>query len=183
MRAPPSLGELAAAAGLTEKRLNAGFRALFGATVFETLRNERLEHARLVLDSEDVTLKAIAFRVGYNHVTNFINAFAARYGAPPRQYRRDSSDALTPTPRRLPTSPLCIANVAEEVSSGRGMPRPLAGRPTDHPLMLFVWQRTIAWEPGQRPSRHAPEQLPGLAPEHARQGHTDYGTPSHVCRH
>jgi AraC-like DNA-binding protein len=119
MRAPPSLGELAAAAGLTEKRLNAGFRALFGATVFETLRNERLEHARLVLDSEEVTLKAIAFRVGYNHVTNFINAFAARYGAPPRQYRRDSSDALTPTPRRLPTSPSRFAGPSLSAPAGR----------------------------------------------------------------
>src|SRR5712692_11935779 len=88
-------------------------------------------------------------------------------------------------PERLPspTSPLCISNVAEEVSSWWGMPHQLDGRPTDHPLMLFVWQRTIAWEPGQRPSRHSPEQLPGLAPEHARQGHTDYGTPPRFCRH
>ena len=46
MRCPPTLGEVAAAVGLSEKRLNAGFRALFGTTVFETLRNERLEHAR-----------------------------------------------------------------------------------------------------------------------------------------
>lgn len=88
MRAPPSLGALAAAVGLTEKRLNVGFRALFGATVFETLRNERLEHARLVLDANEVPLKDVAARVGYNHVSNFITAFAARYGAPPRQYRR-----------------------------------------------------------------------------------------------
>lgn len=46
MRAPPALGELADAVGLAERRLNAGFRLLFGATVFETLRGERLEHAR-----------------------------------------------------------------------------------------------------------------------------------------
>ncbi len=89
MRHPPSLGELAAEAGLSERRLNAGFRALFDGTVFETLRNKRLEHARMVLESGEVgPLKEIAFRVGYNHVTNFINAFTARYGAPPRRYRR-----------------------------------------------------------------------------------------------
>jgi AraC-like DNA-binding protein len=118
MRAPPSLGELAAAAGLTEKRLNAGFRALFGTTVFETLRNERLEHARLVLDSEEVTLKAIAFRVGYNHVTNFINAFAARYGAPPRQYR-DGRAAVKARKRRLPTSPSRFAGPSLSAPRGR----------------------------------------------------------------
>ena len=86
MRRPPSLGEIAMAVGLSEKRLNAGFRKLFGATVFETLRNERLAHAQIVLRSEAASLKEIAFRVGYNHVTNFINAFTDRYGEPPRQY-------------------------------------------------------------------------------------------------
>lgn len=86
MRRPPSLGEIAMAVGLSEKRLNAGFRRLFGATVFETLRNERLAHAQIVLRSGTTSLKEIAFRVGYNHVTNFINAFTDRYGEPPRQY-------------------------------------------------------------------------------------------------
>ena len=100
MRHPPTLGDLALAVGLTEKRLNAGFKQLFGTTVFETLRNERLEHARIALQSDKVTLKEIAFRVGYNHVPNFASAFAARYGAPPRQYqhmeraRRSGSDPL-----------------------------------------------------------------------------------------
>jgi AraC-like DNA-binding protein len=86
MRNPPSLGELAMAVGLTEKRLNVGFRTLFGATVFEALKNERLEHARIAFKSKDVPLKEVAFRVGYNHVSNFVNAFTSRYGAPPRQY-------------------------------------------------------------------------------------------------
>src|SRR5262249_14332323 len=49
MRDPPTLGALAAEFGMSEKRLNAGFRKVFGATVFETLRNERLEHARVAL--------------------------------------------------------------------------------------------------------------------------------------
>jgi AraC-like DNA-binding protein len=67
-------------------RLNAGFRAVFGSTVFEALRNERLEHARLALETGGVSLEEAAFRVGYNHPTNFINAFSARYGASPGRY-------------------------------------------------------------------------------------------------
>jgi AraC-like DNA-binding protein len=59
---------------------------LFGTTVFETLRNERLAHAQMALQSETASLKEIAFRVGCNHVPNFITAFTRRYGAPPRQY-------------------------------------------------------------------------------------------------
>jgi transcriptional regulator GlxA family with amidase domain len=86
MRQPPTLGELAVSVGLGEKRLGAGFRLLFGATAFEVLRNERLAHAEQALRSPRASLKEIAFRVGYNHVNNFINAFSRRYGAPPRQY-------------------------------------------------------------------------------------------------
>lgn len=105
MRSPPALGALAQAVGLTEKRLSAGFRALFGASVYETLRNARLEHARLVLERETVPIKDVAFRVGYNHVTNFINAFTARFGAPPRRYlqerraAKESDDAAVPRRR------------------------------------------------------------------------------------
>jgi AraC-like DNA-binding protein len=99
MRQPPSLGELAVSVGLSEKRLNAGFHLLFGETVFGVLRNERLAHAKIVLQSEAASLKEIAFRVGYNHVTNFITAFTARYGAPPRQYA--DSDFLTAEPSGL----------------------------------------------------------------------------------
>jgi AraC-like DNA-binding protein len=94
MRRPPTLGDLATAVGLTEKRLNWGFRAQLGTTVFQTLRNERLEHARIAFQSGNVSVKQVAFRVGYNHVTNFINAFTARYGAPPRQYVRQAARRL-----------------------------------------------------------------------------------------
>ncbi len=86
MRRAPTLEELALAVDLNEKRLNAGFRLLFGATAFELLRNERLAQAEIALQSPRASLKEIAFRVGYNHVSNFITAFTRRYGAPPRRH-------------------------------------------------------------------------------------------------
>lgn len=86
MRRPPGLGDLADAVGLSEKRLNACFRSEFGSTVFEVLRNHRLEHARIALEAGAAPLKQVAWRVGYNHVSNFINAYTARYGAPPRRH-------------------------------------------------------------------------------------------------
>lgn len=104
MRQPPSIGELATAVCLTERRLNAGFRALFGATVFETLRNERLDHARIALEAGELPIKQVAFRVGYNHVTNFINAFTAHFGTPPGQYRGTACRLRerAPSSRRTP---------------------------------------------------------------------------------
>jgi AraC-like DNA-binding protein len=94
VRNPPSAAELAQAVGMSEKVLNAGFRELFGTTVFETLRNERLEHARIALENTDLSLKEIANRIGYNQVTNFTTAFAMRYGMPPRRYLRAQARRL-----------------------------------------------------------------------------------------
>jgi AraC-like DNA-binding protein len=86
MTDPPTAAALAASTGMSERRLNAGFKALFGTPIFETLRNERLEHARMVLEKQVLPLKLVAQRVGYRHVTNFINAFRARYGTSPRAF-------------------------------------------------------------------------------------------------
>ncbi|AUX44660.1 uncharacterized protein SOCE26_061260 [Sorangium cellulosum] len=49
MADPPALPELARHAGLNEVKLKAGFRALFGASVFAYLRNHRLDEAHRLL--------------------------------------------------------------------------------------------------------------------------------------
>jgi len=84
---PPSLRQLAGAAGLNEKRLNEGFRALYGATVFECLRNARLEKGRQLLFDDQLPLKTIAWQVGYTHVNNFITAYRNHFGEPPRRHQ------------------------------------------------------------------------------------------------
>ena len=57
---PPSLAVLAGEVGMTGKALNAGFRRLYGGTVFEVLRNERLEVARTALEQDAASIKLIA---------------------------------------------------------------------------------------------------------------------------
>jgi AraC-like DNA-binding protein len=108
MRNPPSLGEVAAAVGLTQKKLNAGFRELFGATAFEILRDERLEHARRALEERALSLKEVSFRVGYEHVSNFVHAFRDRFGAPPAQYlanlQNEKQSRSTEHPSKLQTA-------------------------------------------------------------------------------
>jgi AraC-like DNA-binding protein len=86
LRSPPSLAFLAAEAGMSEKALNSGFRAMYGTTVFETLRDKRLDDARQLLEAWDLPMKTVAFRLGYTHVSNFTRAFTRRFGAPPRRY-------------------------------------------------------------------------------------------------
>jgi AraC-like DNA-binding protein len=89
LQEPPSLTDLAASVGLTPKRLNLGFRQLFGMTVFHYLMEERLVMARRLLDEGlDMPLKQLAWSVGYNQVSNFITAFRRRFGVSPGIYRR-----------------------------------------------------------------------------------------------
>jgi AraC-like DNA-binding protein len=83
LRAPPDLETLAAAVGLPPKRLNRGFRLLYGTTVFDYLR------AALEAGSA-LPLKQLAWELGYNQASNFVTAFRRRFGVPPGAYRRVS---------------------------------------------------------------------------------------------
>lgn len=82
---PPSIKTLAREIGTTEKTLNKDLRATFGQTAFQLLKNRRLDMAKELLETDSYLLKEVAYRAGYGHVTNFINAFTQRFGEPPRQ--------------------------------------------------------------------------------------------------
>ena len=89
----PGLQELASAVGLSPKRLNLGFRLLYGQTVFEFLRDARLDAARkLLTERPDLPLKQIAWTVGYAQATNFISAYRRRFGVPPGRHKRLTRD-------------------------------------------------------------------------------------------
>jgi len=84
----PSAAMLAEAAGLSLRRFLRAFEAVHGASPAQLLRQERLAEARRLLEAGDLPLKAIAWQVGYGHVSNFVAAFAEQYGAPPRRFSR-----------------------------------------------------------------------------------------------
>lgn len=88
LREPPSAAELAKAAGMGLRRFLRAFEDVHGATPAQLLRQERLAEARRLLEVGDAPLKEIAWRVGYAHVSNFVAAFTAEFGAPPRRFSR-----------------------------------------------------------------------------------------------
>jgi len=88
LRQPPSTSELATTAGMSERRLDRAFRDLFGASVFRTLSNARLDHAYEALTRGTVTVKELAFRLGYAHSASFSHAFRARFGVFPSEVRQ-----------------------------------------------------------------------------------------------
>lgn len=77
-----TLNELAQRAAMSPSSLRGKFRAVYGCSVFDYLRDCRLERARGFL-LEGYSVQQAAWMSGYQHATNFSTAFRRRYGFPP----------------------------------------------------------------------------------------------------
>jgi len=88
LRDAPSAASLAEAAGLGLRRFLRAFEAIHGVSPAQLLRRERLAEGRRLIEAGGMPLKAIAWQVGYGHVSNFVAAFSEHYGAPPRRFSR-----------------------------------------------------------------------------------------------
>jgi AraC family transcriptional activator of pyochelin receptor len=85
---PPTLSDLAHAVGTNHCRLNAGFRELYGTTVFDYLRQKRLIEARRLIQEEEMNVTEAALSVGYNSISSFSKAFSEHFGLPPIKLRK-----------------------------------------------------------------------------------------------
>lgn len=86
-----TLTELATELRTSSKRLNAAFKACANKTLFEYLRDLRMQEAcRLLLESW-LDISAIAQKVGYGSPANFATAFKAQTGMSPREYRNQGT--------------------------------------------------------------------------------------------
>ena len=86
-RNPPSLMALSKTVGLTHTRLNDGFKTLFGHTVFDWLRIQRLEKARQLILEGRKNMTEIAYEIGFASSSHFALAFRKFFGMPPSRYR------------------------------------------------------------------------------------------------
>ncbi len=85
---PPSLSELSKQIGLNTFKLKKNFKELFGVPVFKYLQNERLTQAHQLLSNQDATVQEAAWRVGYDSLSSFSNAFAKKFGYRPSQIKQ-----------------------------------------------------------------------------------------------
>ncbi|WP_238535455.1 AraC family transcriptional regulator [Paenibacillus dendritiformis] len=85
---PLSIRQLARQSGLNEFKLKTGFRELFGMTVFELVRKERMEKALRYMEADRMNVSEAAVAVGYSNASNFTAAFRKHYGCNPSEYRK-----------------------------------------------------------------------------------------------
>lgn len=86
MQQPPSLAELALSVGINSRKLNGGFRRLFGESVFAYLQTVRLETAWELLSVGEMSVSSVAYRVGYTPAHLSV-AFSKRFGVSPKALR------------------------------------------------------------------------------------------------
>lgn len=82
-----SLAEIAARACMSINTLQRHFRAMWGTTVAQYLRDGRLSRARLALERDGISVAQAAGIAGYGSAANFATAFRRRFGVPPGQVR------------------------------------------------------------------------------------------------
>jgi AraC-like DNA-binding protein len=77
-----TVGELAREAGVNEKSLKQGFRALYGEPVYQFLLRERLKLAKTMLEA-GAKVADVSLSVGYANPSHFAYLFRREYGCPP----------------------------------------------------------------------------------------------------
>jgi len=83
---PLSIRELAKRVGMNEFKLKKGFRELFGMTIFELVRQIRMEKALWYMEVARLNVGETAVSVGYNNASNFTTTFRKHYGCNPGEY-------------------------------------------------------------------------------------------------
>lgn len=84
---PPSLLALAHQVGLNDYKLKQGFRQVFGTTTFGYLHTQRMERARLLLESSTMNVTQVAQAVGYTNISQFAAAFRKQFGVNPSVFK------------------------------------------------------------------------------------------------
>lgn len=83
-----SLDAIARHAGMNANAMQRQFRAVFGTTIFDFLRENNLQRARLALERDAISVKQAAVLAGYAGAENFATAYKRRFGVTPKQARR-----------------------------------------------------------------------------------------------
>jgi len=86
----PTIAELAREIGLNQLKLKQGFKTLFGTSVYALFQQHRMERARQLLRTHNVTETALM--LGYNNLSHFSTAFRKQFGILPRHERKGLAD-------------------------------------------------------------------------------------------
>lgn len=91
IRAPESytsIERLAREYQVSSSQMQKVFKQFYGISIYQYLRNHRLERAAQALRETDRPVTEIALNAGFSNPGKFAGSFRERYGLPPQQYRQ-----------------------------------------------------------------------------------------------
>lgn len=83
-----TVDQIARHAGVSPSGLQRLFRREKGCSVFQFIKEARMDHAHQLLRLGDRSISEISYIAGYNNPSNFSTAFKRKYGVSPRQISR-----------------------------------------------------------------------------------------------
>lgn len=83
-----SLDELASLTNMSKFQLSHDFTRYFHIAPMKYLNSVRMENAKKLLTSTDMSVSEVGSSVGIDNTTHFINQFRKAFGTTPKQYRR-----------------------------------------------------------------------------------------------
>lgn len=85
---PITLDSLAAKTGISKYHLAREFKRYIGTPPNEYLIITRLNHSKVLLKYEDISVEEIAFTCGFHQVSHFIRLFKKHEGCTPLKFRK-----------------------------------------------------------------------------------------------
>ena len=82
-----SVGTVAAHVGLSESHFSRKFRKVMNSSPKDFIIRRRITEAKHLLKNTSASVKEIAFQVGFNSESHFINTFTEKNGLSPKQFR------------------------------------------------------------------------------------------------
>lgn len=79
--------------GLERSYFSKIFKTHTGKPPHEYLFEVRMRQAALLLTTTDLTIEAVAYSTGFNHINHFSSSFHQHFCVPPSKYRKLHSDA------------------------------------------------------------------------------------------
>lgn len=81
-----SISTLSREIGINQTKLKAGFKQLFGTTIFDYAIDQKMKLAIALLEENRLSLTEISDKTGYSHPNHFSSAFKRKFGVSPSMF-------------------------------------------------------------------------------------------------
>ena len=88
-----SLEEISAETGLTQAKLQEGFKLLYNKTVTEYIRHARLELARDYIANTEMNISEVVYSIGFTSRSYFSKIFKEKFGLSPSEFKNSKRSA------------------------------------------------------------------------------------------